>query len=359
MAAHALICGIVRNVAECSKVLRLVRDLQADGTIERVVVSTWSGQDKARRALKPDLKAISAEWIESQEPPFVIRGHLLHQMKSLYLGLSQFDDEDVVLKLRTDKVDERRDFRALVREFAALPPAMVPPFRRRIAVIYALAAQPFWFGDVQYLGLAADLRQLVSFDIWFEMVGCAMAAEQVFFSTPFLRNLPWITPYFYASPCSAGQPDSILLSNPLFQRAIHDALCILRDGYWLGDASAAPRISSISPGAFADLTLPELLWDEAAGRALKLGHMTDRGLALTNTNDHQRIQLLLDIPISSSDRVSLSERFGNRPAFTHADRRFLYDDEFDALCRGIDALGVPHRIPRAAVRSGRRTYFTG
>src|SRR5438270_460776 len=114
------------------------------------------------------LRRNGVEVVLAEEPMVRMIGHIFHQAKSLHYGLSQFSDDDLVLKTRTDKVWLNFDIGYTRDRLENAPaPGPISPFKQRIIIQTSLVFQPFFFNDALFAGRAADLHKLATFDLWY------------------------------------------------------------------------------------------------------------------------------------------------------------------------------------------------
>jgi hypothetical protein len=113
------------------------------------------------------------------QPPFIAKGHRLHQIRQWDAALQGLDPETWVIKLRTDKL--------------LLPPATLKDCLDRISadeaahdgkfgVIEGHLFLPWFINDMVFVTQAKSLRQLVSYDVSADIFAPALSTEQAIWS---------------------------------------------------------------------------------------------------------------------------------------------------------------------------------
>ncbi|MGA0544217.1 hypothetical protein ACO2Q1_02980 [Brevundimonas sp. VNH65] len=294
-----LICGSIRDGGALAGELQTYFRWRSEGLIDRLVFSGWLS-DRADGNI--DLMVRNGvEVVLSHQPVIRGPGHIFHQIKNFHFGLQAFADDEIVLRCRTDKTAPIYAIDGLTRRFHdAPPPGAAAPFGKRLMLQAALPLQPFFFNDMAFMGLAGDLRRLVSFDIWWEIEHAVLNPEQIFHLPPYRHSAP-ATHVFgrvnpgleHRDPALSVEIYRFLLTQDLYLRAVAEGLAALEAGYWFGwdrDRPAdMPEAASIA--GLLDLPLQSsgsTLWMQANSNMPGLNHS-------------EAVTALLDMPISEAD----------------------------------------------------------
>ncbi|CAN5208530.1 hypothetical protein BH09PSE1_BH09PSE1_07310 [soil metagenome] len=241
-APSLLICGKIREpepfAEEAGRYLQWLRD----GRINRLVFCGWISDLDDHRPLISEIAAGGAEVRLIFEPQIRSVGNFLHQSKTLHYGLAAFEDEETVIKGRTDKMPRDWSIDLPVQRLQARRPAGADsPFRERVCIRGAMMLQPFFFNDMAFAGRAGDLKRLAHHDLWFDRDHCLLNAEQMFHSAPFMATSPVSQVFFRANPGLVHESADLsralydrLLNSRLFVGALAESLIALEQSYQLG-----------------------------------------------------------------------------------------------------------------------------
>jgi hypothetical protein len=191
-----------------------------------------------------------------------------------------------------------------MRRFWSAPaPAAHAPFSRRLVIQSLLPLQPFFFNDIMFMGLARDLRRLVTFDLWYELEHALLNTEQIFHFEPFRQTVRATRLFLRVNPgLEHGDNQrsraiyAMLLEHELYLRALAESLLAVEDAYILG-------WDEMEDWQGEDRSLCELI---------QMPYLTNgRGLWMSEKGnnlwaDHPAtVPFLLDRPISQGDRRTL------------------------------------------------------
>lgn len=252
-----MVCGKIRDPDSLARDLDVYADWLDQGQIARLVFSGWVEDEfhpLISRLLKMDARVVLAE------PP-VIRsnGHFYHQMKSLYYGLRECEDDELVLRSRTDKVWLNFDPREAAQRWHDAPlPEEPSPYARRIMTPAALVGQPFFFNDMMLLGLNGDLLKMVSFDLWPELDHALLNPEQQFHYQPYRRAGQFLSTaaFLRVNPGILVQDENLsrrvnrfLLRQEIYLRALAEGLSAFEQHYVMGftqtDTFVPPEVRTL------------------------------------------------------------------------------------------------------------------
>lgn len=198
-----VVCGLIRDEAAFRVKLDTLARWKAEGHIEDVVVSTWTGEIDRYPALLEAHARGEFILVEANPPDLRIMGHALHQARSLYYGLQAVPEGVRVLKTRPD-IGELLDhvLTAFVSVDLTLAPRPGWPevFSSRILVAGFCLEAPFYINDIIFFGLREDLLRLANFDLSTEYLCNHMVAEQFIFRAAFAGRFPLLEAYLQIAP---------------------------------------------------------------------------------------------------------------------------------------------------------------
>lgn len=210
-----VVAGKIRDDDALARDLDVYADWLDKGQIARLVFSGWVEDEF--HPLISRLLSMRARVVLAEQPVIHSNGHFYHQMKSLYYGLRECEDDELVLRSRTDKVWLNFDPREAARRWHEAPlPEEPSPYARRIMTPAALVGQPFFFNDMMLLGLNSDLLQMAGFDLWPELDHALLNPEQQFHYQPYRR-----AGQFISTAAFLRVNPGILIQNEVLSRRVH------------------------------------------------------------------------------------------------------------------------------------------
>jgi hypothetical protein len=233
-----VMCGQMRSMHLLMLSLEQVYNLYLEGEVQRLILSTWRGEVEKVDGGAGFFRDRGIQVIESDFPPrLAIEGNVFQQMLAMDRALDEIDDDDLVLRTRTDLAFASRDaLRAVLAQDLTLGPVLIdeggpPIFSERIWTPYFHPSFPFYFADQLFLGRARDLRKLNNYDMHTEAYGITSrphecnpghssgaAAEIRRFLGPFLQRFPVLREYRFVWP-------KLCLGTPLMRDVlIHNML---------------------------------------------------------------------------------------------------------------------------------------
>ena len=197
---HVIFTGLVRNLDLFIKSLEDFSKLRSENMIGDIIFSTWVGEIDKYDGLRNTLEKYDCHLVES-EPPAKSIGFIWHQMKSLYLGLEQVEDNLYCLKTRPDLYIKPEFIRKLIGNTddlnINLPNEQEPIFEKKIWIPYFEITKPFYMSDECFWGKAVDLKKLVNFDASYDVlydINCGIAHIRRFMH-PFVERTPMLREY--------------------------------------------------------------------------------------------------------------------------------------------------------------------
>ncbi len=197
--SNILFTGLVRNENLFINKLEKALELRKSGLIKKVVFSTWIGEASKYPIVYDYIKKNDIVLIESTEPNVKSPGYILHQMKTLYHGLSFFNNNEFVYKMRPDlgpfnieNVKEvitniNLDIEDKIKDKVLI---------NKIVVDGGFIMHPFYINDIQFYGLNEDLKKLINFDLKYEVIYNDISPEQYFYISPFIDYFPKLKMFF-------------------------------------------------------------------------------------------------------------------------------------------------------------------
>jgi hypothetical protein len=199
--SHILFTGLIRNEKLFLEKLVKAVELRDEGLVSSIIFSTWLNELTKYETVQRFLDKNEIIIIESSEPNLKLPGYVLHQMKSLHLGLSLISEKDYVFKMRPDlgsfNTDSVRNilnhnYSREVKTRANWPKVL----REKIVIEGGFMMHPFYMNDIQFYGLCIDLKKMVNFDLAYEILYNDLSTEQYFYISPFLSHFPILEKFF-------------------------------------------------------------------------------------------------------------------------------------------------------------------
>ncbi len=248
----ALFTGLVRDPALFRQRLELVSQWKLLGLIEEIVCSTWVGELNGHPEVRRDLHAAGAHVVETVQPTLRLPGHVLHQMKTLRLGLEFMPQATHVLKLRGDLGRFGVEYAPILegnRDLEVGAPADWPrPVRERVHVLTGFTMAPFYLNDTVLYGRREDLLGMAHFDVGYEVLYSEMGPEQYFHSRPMLEHFPIFDTYFrlnkgfiFNQPERSSMHRGILLGSDFFLKVLASYWLALSHYFRVGFAEDFPQ----------------------------------------------------------------------------------------------------------------------
>lgn len=308
--ASILICGKIRDRDAFREDIKVYKGWLKDQRVAKIVFSGWVSDLTDNKEIFTELRDMGAQVVLTPEPNFVIRGHIYHQMKTLHFGLAMFEGDDIVIKSRTDRVWLNIKPEVVADQVAhSKPTGRLSPFSSRVNIICGLAFHPFFYNDIMYAGYARDLKQLLSFDIWYDAEGAIINAEQILHSAPILPKRPFLRDFYKVNPGLqhgsseiACRVQQTLLTDRFYLRCLWDSLATLRDGYRIGLSERSgwtPPIDAVTLEDLADLDSGNPVQDIRY----------HRGANSPEFFSDAAVEYLLTTPISAKEPRSLTDMF--------------------------------------------------
>jgi len=311
-----LICGKIRDGQAFNQDLSIYEEWQRRGLIKSIVFSGW--REDRNDGCIGRLEQMGARIVLTDAPDFRSVGNILHQMKTLHFALRDVPEDDLVIKSRTDKVWLNFDPSiALERLQTAAPVGPNCPFAKRLMVLGMLPLQPFFINDMMFFGRAADVRKLVSFNIWYEIEQAVLNAEQIFHYSPYMQPGDIFQDYYRLNPGlihgnlnKARALQKLMLGNEVILRAIARYLVTFEQSYVISAEPSPPFVPPASATVLELLDLPPSNCDEAI--------RMDPGANTLVIRDEAAVSYLLDLPVSPSESRTLREISAAHPLSRYA-----------------------------------------
>lgn len=183
-------CGLPRNPP---RFFRSVDELNKS----RIIFSSWEG--KVGQDLQSELHARGVELLLNKEPSPVGHGSIWAQMDALRHALAACDDNEVVLKTRTDAYISPAFLQKVQRKYNEAQPVARPSiFSHRVWVPCFEITKPFYIAEEMFLGSAGDLRHLINYDQSFDAAASKDGGGETHirrFMFPFMRVYPELEDY--------------------------------------------------------------------------------------------------------------------------------------------------------------------
>ncbi|MEW6994794.1 hypothetical protein AADZ84_11070 [Colwelliaceae bacterium MEBiC 14330] len=190
---NILIVGLIRDKKKFQDVLFFLSEMKKKGYLKRLVLSTWEREVKGQQEVINLFQEKSGlEVVSLSEPNIKLPGHLVHQMKALYYGLSVFEEDDYVLKIRLDLSDineAKIKYLYQLDSYRTTIEQSVPSiFSEKIGIEGGFLFSPFYLNDITFYGKKLDLSKLVNLDLMLDVKYSNLSPEQWFHFSPFIGS---------------------------------------------------------------------------------------------------------------------------------------------------------------------------
>lgn len=303
-----VVCGKIRDSESFSRDLDVYENWLRNNEISRLVFSGWV--EDAHNPLIFRLVELGARIVLSEPPILKGHGHFYHQMKSLYYGLLECEDDELVLRSRTDKVWLNFNPLEVAQRWREAPPPQDPsPYVRRVFTLAALVGQPFFFNDMMLFGRCDDLLKMVAFDLWPELDHALLNPEQQFHYQPYRRAglFPATQAFLGVNPGiltndeeTSRRVGHFLMAQPIYLRALAEGLTAFERHYRMG-FNESPSFSPPDTPTLDDLY--DLAMDTPGPQKLVF---CSNSKALVTQNG-AAVSWMLDQPISRDDPRTLRQ----------------------------------------------------
>jgi hypothetical protein len=325
-----LLVGQVRNQHVLLRMVENLAALRDKGLVNRVILSTWTGEIPKISHLLPQLHSagVTVKWVDEPVANLSAPGNVVNQMRGVDLALETVEDTDWVLRARPDMWV---DFN-LVAGLAAADMSLDEPgagiLAHKVWTPFVELCQPMCMSDIAFFGHYADIVKLQNFDSFHEVagtnLGTSMGQKPL---TSYDAEIRRYTPAFLA-----GYPvlqEYHRLSNRFFL-GIHElrramiAMLYDEDFYWQYMA------------AYFDI-LKKYFW---IGRDI-----VDCRILLARPENFDQTEGLACVDLSRSDyaRQVLAgdpDAASTKAAFAEAAVYCSSSDDVTAVCRHLERIGI-------------------
>jgi hypothetical protein len=214
---NVLIAGRVRDEAEFIKSIECAIQVVKATEGGRVVISSWrSCQQVIEKALvNHNDGEIEVRAVYSRDFSYPVLQNSLRQGIQWHAGLTQFEQDEYVLKMRTDKTNWVKAWSANISKYTEVPKPLDPTFKGRIIIPTGFLHEPFFCNDMVFSGYTRDLLKLIPETLQ-PIIHCwKINAEQFFHSSPLLGTSSWtiISNFFLKQKGLPGHLESDALRN--------------------------------------------------------------------------------------------------------------------------------------------------
>ena len=171
-----LITGSLRNPAQLDEIVEGALTLGEEfSQIEKIRLVSSDEQEVVRRCTLKWSQRHNFEVIWCEPPSIIVKGHRLHQIRQLDVGLEGLAPSTWILKLRTDK---------LVLPIELLRASINRLIERealhagRVGVLEGHLFLPWYINDMAFLSQEVTLRELIRYDVAAEILAPQIATEQ-------------------------------------------------------------------------------------------------------------------------------------------------------------------------------------
>lgn len=245
MGNWVVICGLVRDREAFEKKIEGLAEWKREGLIEEILYSTWLGEIDKYDRLAAYLSGKGVIVIESEEPPLIVNGHRIHQLKALAFGVDACPEDAYVLKMRPDMIPNFPGLYEVLREKPDLTfdkdCGLPVVFTERLLVQNLMPIQPFFLNDIVFYGRKEDVQKLLRFSVEPEVLSLIMNAEQAIHFSPFRSCFPGFLEFFRVNPGpiyhdigQAGAVAEFCFSNQFYLETLSAWFYIIQKYYKVG-----------------------------------------------------------------------------------------------------------------------------
>jgi hypothetical protein len=174
-----LLVGQVRNQHVLLRTVQNLAALRDKGLVNRVILSTWTGEIPKIRHLLPQLDAagVTVKWVDEPVANLSAPANIVNQMRGVDLALESVEDTAWVLRARPDLWV---DF-DLINSLAAADMSLDEPgdgiLAHKIWTPFVELCQPMCISDIAFFGHYADIVKLQNFDSFHEVAGTNLGSS--------------------------------------------------------------------------------------------------------------------------------------------------------------------------------------
>jgi hypothetical protein len=198
---NVVFTGLVRNVEMFERSLSDMRGIEGVGDI---VISTWLKEALDHRAILAKFRRdYGVKVTVRPEPTEMDFEHLhgAHQSIALFHGLRGFDNDDHVLKTRSDCYVDPESIRYLLEKDTELNNPCAKSlniFDNKISIYRASAKTPFYIDDKIFFGKCCDLRKTATVDMsfYYNYFVEGVRAHYMRWAHPFLQQFKIFDTFF-------------------------------------------------------------------------------------------------------------------------------------------------------------------
>lgn len=176
MQNNIVFTGLIRNPELLQKNLDVMRELRQNGVINSIYFSTWKKEVQDKQFAIKLFKRYDVNLIVSDEPEIESRGHVWHQMLSLYKPLELIEDDSFILKTRSDVLLSKGFLKSLLtaedKYFETDKDLLIHDdiLKTKIWIPYFEITKPFYISDEVFYGNKADVLKLINFDSSYDIL---------------------------------------------------------------------------------------------------------------------------------------------------------------------------------------------
>ncbi|WP_146423037.1 hypothetical protein [Humitalea rosea] len=175
--------------------------LRADGLLDGIVLSTWTPEVEREVEFVTWARVRDVIVVHSHEHADRGPTMLYTQARAVWLGLQAVPERADVLKLRTDKTEDKiNNFIPLLAEGTAgavFEPGPHAAYSRKVAVLWPQFGRPFYFGDQAHYSTRKDAAAALNFDARFHLTMEGLNPETKWWIRPICERFRFWREYFH------------------------------------------------------------------------------------------------------------------------------------------------------------------
>lgn len=194
-----VVTGVFRDRDEFDAIFSYLLQKRQSKIVRNIVFSTWKVVAKNRPHALEWCQANDILVVVTSQPGQTMPGNTWMQHKALLVGLEALPDlSHPVLKTRTDKALNATQVLLDEYERTGLQPADGDILKFKLLCQRVSLTMPFYLPDFAFIGLGSDLRKLIHFDGYYDVMAVpfSIAAEMRMFSWPFVKEFGFVDEYY-------------------------------------------------------------------------------------------------------------------------------------------------------------------
>ena len=194
---------------ELDRFYRSIDELNKLNIVSKIIYSTWNG--RLSDGLHKKLLAKGVTVLLNDEPSDIGKNSIIAQNKSLEFGLELCNENDIVLRTRTDVYISNQLLKDVLIKYENSNVKNSKVFDKKIWIPTFEITKPFYMDDAIFLGKCKDLKYLTKFDMSWNLAMDGGGDTHVRkFIHPFIKIYPQLLSY--KDKLIDGGPNSLYIA---------------------------------------------------------------------------------------------------------------------------------------------------